>query len=101
MATYTITDETPISALNVGQLKNLLSGINPIIVEAIKCENVEYVYGLRGIGELFGVGHSTAQRYKNTFLKGAILQEGKKIRVDKAVAEKLYRTHCKEKETKN
>lgn len=49
-----------------------------------------YVYGLRGIRELFNCAHSTAQEYKNTFLKPAIKQRGRKIQVDADLAIKLF-----------
>lgn len=49
-----------------------------------------FVYGLRGICELFNVSHVTAQRYKNTFLAPAVMQRGKKIVVDVAKALDLY-----------
>lgn len=49
-----------------------------------------YIYGLKGIRELFNVSHGTAQRYKNTFLKPAIIQRGRKIMVDADEALQLY-----------
>lgn len=47
-----------------------------------------YVYGLKGIMELFNVSNMTAQRYKRTIIKDAVSQNGRKIVVDadKAVA---------------
>jgi hypothetical protein len=48
------------------------------------------VYGLRGIQELFGVGKNTAQTYKNTWLKPAVSQIGKKIIVNVSQALELY-----------
>lgn len=53
----------------------------------------EYRYGMRGICELFGVCHSTAWQYKNTFLKPAIEQRGRKFRIDVELAQKLYNEH--------
>lgn len=50
----------------------------------------EYRYGLRAIREMFGVCHTTAQRYKDTFLAPAIDQRGRKIRVNVALAQQLY-----------
>lgn len=41
-----------------------------------------YVYGLRGIQELFNVSHKTAQLYKNGILRDACYQYGRKILVD-------------------
>lgn len=52
-----------------------------------------YVYGLRGIRDLFNVSHTTAQRYKNTFLAPAITQRGKKIVVDADRAMELFNAH--------
>lgn len=49
-----------------------------------------YVYGLRGIRELFHVSHPTAQRYKNTFLAPAVMQRGRKIVVDVEKAMQCY-----------
>lgn len=49
-----------------------------------------YVYGLRGIRDLFNVSHPTAQKYKNTFLAPAIMQRGRKIIIDVAKAMELY-----------
>lgn len=49
-----------------------------------------FVYGLRGIRELFNVSHVTAQKYKNTFLAPAVMQRGRKIVVDVAKALDLY-----------
>lgn len=53
----------------------------------------EYVYGLRGIRELFGVSHVTAQRYKDTFLQPAVSQRGRKITVDANMARRLFDEH--------
>lgn len=52
-----------------------------------------YVYGLRGIRNLFNVSHPTAQRYKSTFLAPAIMQRGRKIMVDVEKAMELYNDH--------
>lgn len=49
-----------------------------------------FVYGLRGISELFKVSHTTAQKYKNTFLQPAITQRGRKIIVDVDAALQLF-----------
>lgn len=49
-----------------------------------------YVYGLRGIRDLFNVSHPTAQKYKNTFLAPAVMQRGRKIIIDVAKAMELY-----------
>ena len=48
------------------------------------------VYGLKGIMDLFGVKKSTAQNYKNTWLKPAVHQVGKKIIVNVPEALDLF-----------
>lgn len=92
----TITDETPIAMLTLGQFKKALKETTPnfnMIPTEVK-ENTEpvkrYVHGLRGICKLFGVSHTTAQRYKDTFLKDAVKQNGKKIVVDADKALELF-----------
>lgn len=49
-----------------------------------------YVYGLKGIQELFNVSHLTAQRYKDGILKDAVFQSGRKIVVDVEKAMELF-----------
>ena len=51
---------------------------------------IRFVYGLKGIQELFGCSHLTAQRYKDGILKAAIQQDGRKIVVDVAKARELF-----------
>lgn len=48
------------------------------------------VYGLKGIKELFGVSLTTAQKYKNTWLKPAVTQRKQKIIIDVALALELF-----------
>ena len=49
-----------------------------------------YVYGLRGIKELFGVSHATAQKLKDGILAPAVKQYGRKIVVDEEMALQLF-----------
>ena len=49
-----------------------------------------YVYGLKGIQELFNVCHATAQKYKDGILKDAVSQSGRKIVVDVDKALELF-----------
>ena len=49
-----------------------------------------YVYGIRGIRELFNVSHVTAQRYKQTWLQPAVTQRGRKIITDVDKAMELF-----------
>ncbi len=48
------------------------------------------VYGLRGIEQLFGVSHKTAQYYKDHVIQEAVSQNGRKIVVDADLALKLF-----------
>lgn len=52
------------------------------------------VYGLRGIQELFGCSHKTAQAYKDSFLRPAVRQNGRKIVVDRDLALELFAAHA-------
>lgn len=87
-----ITGETPIAALTVSQFVALLEqGKSPEPAPAPPADYTQgYVYGLKGIRQLFGVSHATAQRYKDSFLKPAVSQRGRKIVVDKAKALELF-----------
>lgn len=49
-----------------------------------------YVYGIKGIQELFNVSHLTAQRYKDGIINGAVFQSGRKIVVDVDKALELF-----------
>ena len=49
-----------------------------------------YVYGLKGISNLFGVSKVTAQKYKDGILKDAVYQSGRKIVVDADKAMALF-----------
>ena len=71
-----ITGETPIAALTVEQFVGLL--VQNKLPESATTR------------QLFKVSHTTAQRYKNTFLKPAIRQNGRKIVVDVAKAHELF-----------
>lgn len=90
---YTITEETPIAALTVSQFIELLKKGRPTepvpSIQPIDYTK-EYMHGLKGIRQLFGVSHATAQRYKNTFLKPAVKQNGRKIIIDIAKALELF-----------
>lgn len=99
----TITKDTPITFLTVGQLQEVLGIDSDQIAKqrekeaaSSNAEQKRYVYGLRGIRELFGVSHVTAQRYKDTFLRDAVSQQGKVIitNVDKAL--ELFKNHKEE-----
>ena len=86
-----ITSDTPVAFLTVGQLKKIFrAGQRTESQPADKIAPNTYVYGLRGIRNLFGVSHATAQRYKDTILKDAVSQNGRKIIVDVDKALELF-----------
>ena len=85
-----IKDETPIIMISVGDLRKI---IKDNLEVSDKKENVvveKYVYGLKGIQKLFNVSHATAQMYKNTILKDAVSQQGRKIVVNVEKALSLF-----------
>lgn len=93
-------DNTPISFLTVGQLKEVLGIDSDQIAKqrekgaaSSNAEQKRYVYGLRGIRQLFGVSHATAQRYKNTFLSDAVSQQGQIIITDVDKAMELFKNY--------
>lgn len=87
--TYIINKETPIAMLTVGQLMELLNMDKKQEVPAVQ-KTTNYVYGLRGIRTLFNVSHATAYRYKETIIKDAVKQNGRKIIVDSEKAMELF-----------
>ena len=76
-----ITENTPIFNLTVGQLRQVLNETGNT-TEKTTQEAPRYVYGIKGIQQLFGVSKKTAWDYKNTILKDAVYQYGRKIVVD-------------------
>ena len=87
-----VTGETPTPPLPVphfGELFEKRKPPNPASTNPVDYTQ-GYVYGLKGIRQLFSVSHATAQRYKDTFLKPAVKQNGRKIVVDKAKAIELF-----------
>jgi hypothetical protein len=87
--TFIINKETPIAMLTVGQLMELLSTDKKQDVPTVQ-NQANYVYGLRGIRNLFSVSHATAQRYKEGIIKDAVSQNGRKIIVDREKALELF-----------
>ena len=92
-----IENTTPIAALTVGDLKELLRELNintgPAAVKQATGNGKRYVYGLKGIQSLFHCSHLTAQRYKDTFLAPAVMQQGRKIVIDVEMAVELFKTY--------
>ena len=85
---------TPIAMMTIGQLIEAMSNKNYFSNNEIIEEKIDplkkYAYGLKGIRELFNVSHATAYRYKETFLKPAIMQNERKIVVDIKKALELF-----------
>lgn len=93
--TYIINKETPIALLTVGQLMELLNSERKAETVTISETSKRLVYGLHGIRNLFNVSHATAQRYKDTIIKDAVSQNGRKIVVDADKALELFNSNMK------
>ena len=88
-----LTESTPLAMMTLGQFmaaldiqgfaQSLSTTFNPT-------PEKRYVYGLRGIRELFHVSIRTAQIYKDTILKEAVYQNGRTIVVDAEKALQLF-----------
>lgn len=94
-----VSKDTPLAMLTIGQLSSFLGLDAPEEKErSLEVKNGRsYVYGLKGIQELFHVSHSTAQIYKDGILKEAVYQSGRKIVVDVEKAIKLFNAKREEK----
>jgi hypothetical protein len=88
--TTIINHNTPIALLTVGQLMELLNEDRKQITVSVPETSKRLVYGLHGIKTLFNVSHATAQRYKDTIIKDAVSQNGRKIVVDVDKALELF-----------
>jgi len=56
----------------------------------------KYVYGINGIRQLFGgISAVTARRYKDSFLRDAVSQQGRIIVTDAEKAMRLFYEHTK------
>ena len=86
-----ITNDTPLAFLTVGEFMELVKANTATETQVAEPEKV-FVYGLRGIRKLFNVSHATAQKYKDTIIRDAVSQQGKKIIVDKEKALMLFNT---------
>ena len=85
---------TPLSFLTVGEFLELMNGVKQPEPVAVSNEK-KLVYGLAGIRKLFNVSHATAYRYKQTIIKDAVSQQGRKIVVDAEKAVELFRNYSK------
>lgn len=81
-----------LDSFTIGELLEVLdehfAGKRP--TEAATESTGRLVYGIKGIEELFGVSHKTAQRLKDHDIKQAVVQNGRMIVVDVDKAMKLF-----------
>lgn len=91
---FEVNDSTPISMLTVGQLWELFEkrfGKHALSSRSNSERSTgRLVYGLKGVADLFGCSHKTAQYYKDHVIREAVSQNGRKIVVDADLALKLF-----------
>lgn len=87
-----ISPDTPLVMLTVAQFEDLLCR-HKTEKPATQSAPVpkRYVYGLKGICELFNCAHSTAQKLKDEVIMEAVSQHGRKIVVDAEHALRLFK----------
>lgn len=78
------TDDTKLSELTVGELRDL---VRAVMTESVQTKRT--VKGLSGLADLLGVSQSTVKRYK-ALLSPAIAQRGRSIVVDADKALQLW-----------
>ncbi len=87
---------TPLATMTLGQLEAFLEA-RPKTIGAAVASAPEptparrYVYGLKGIMDLFKVSNVTAQRYKKGIIREAVSQNGRIIVVDQDLALQLFK----------
>lgn len=92
----TVTNETPISFLTVGELRGILEAMHSTATQLqSQVQNTgsnleEYAYGMSGLRELFKCSHTTAWKLKKSILKPAIMQCGRKFQIRKETALQLF-----------
>ena len=85
-----IKPDTPLMMLTVSQFQALVDQEQPV---SLQSPQKHYVYGLKGICELFDCAHSTAQYLKDNVITAAVSQNGRKIVVDADFAMQLFHNH--------
>lgn len=90
---FDFNSERTLDTLTIGEFSELmrqcLDGNKPS-VESGSAPTGRLVYGIKGIEELFGVSHKTAQRLKDHDIKQAVVQNGRMIVVDVDKAMRLF-----------
>lgn len=94
-----IKDETRLIDLTIGELKSALSNIIRDTMSGcdVKDKEQDYVYGLKGICQLFGCSKNTAAKLKDGILKKAVYQDGRRILTDPVMARKLFNNYYSKK----
>ena len=106
MFTQEITPETPLVQMTAGQLADYLDTRAAAAAQAAQAAQAapaaagsaatpgaaprRFVYGIKGIMQLFGVSNVTAQRYKRGVIREAVSQHGRIIVVDADRALQLF-----------
>lgn len=105
MFTQEITPETPLVQMTAGQLADYLDTRAAAAAQAAQAQAApaaagsaatpgaaprRFVYGIKGIMQLFGVSNVTAQRYKRGVIREAVSQHGRIIVVDADRALQLF-----------
>lgn len=87
-----IKPDTPLVMLTVAQFEELINKKSIGKTESVPAPVLpkRYVYGLKGICELFDCSHSKAQQLKDEVIKEAVSQNGRKIVVDADHALELF-----------
>ena len=85
-----IQDTTMLSTLTVADLRELFREFQSEKIGEVYKPSGRLVFGLRGIEELFGCSHKTAQYYKDHVIHEAVSQNGRKIVVDADKALELF-----------
>lgn len=90
---FDFNSERTLDTLTIGEFSELmrrcLDGNKPS-VESGPAPTGRLTYGIKGIEELFGVSHKTAQRLKDHDIKEAVVQNGRMIVVDVDKAMRLF-----------
>ena len=86
-------ESRPLCWMTLGEFRKFLDGYTEGLRKDRKTDSPtrRYVYGLRGISELFGVSLRTAQIYKETVIRDAVMQNRRKIVTDVDKALELFR----------
>ena len=85
-----VQDTTMLSELTVADLKKIFREFQSEKTEEVHTPTGRLVHGLRGIQQLFGCSHKSAQYYKDHVIREAVSQNGRKIVVDADLALKLF-----------